>query len=541
MELLLTVFTLLAAIYALIPRERRLDLQLRLGGADWVAIGIGFVLVFYFEFYEFFETLGFTPAGFVWPHGITPKNSVYLVILAVVLFLVLHVRFAGLSRRKIPKFQELTEELFWEAHFGELLTLLQRHMRDLFKIYHGDFILSRLRRRLSPSLEKELFSLTQGETRHDFRNTFFQFSKRVIHRAANLLPTYERQSEAAREIIRMLLLSPRFVRALATTRPYLALEVIRYGPRSFERLDFLDLYMKELMQDSSSIFYTEIARNQNLSASNRYCIPESNRLIHFFLADANVAETLRIYKPIGDFVLQELDQAARDPNADPNNMAMGDFAEAGAWKSPLFVTIRFFDIMVMEALYQGIQWHMWLYYFPPIVKKIVRNYALSDPLADPEAEFPVRYNFLLYEIISAHRDWILAVKDVPADQPNVILHSTRVDHENNNIPKSAILSLSECMRSIVEAGNIGARFRRYLIGIVLELYFKLRKTVGYEPYATVLLQALAQGGFFRRRDSNSYSTFLVKAFEEQKMEYLIKHSHEHVSELEGALRTSAES
>jgi len=58
MDLLLTVLALLAAVYALVPRDRQLDLRLRIGITDWIVIGLGFLAVFYLEFYEFFLTRG---------------------------------------------------------------------------------------------------------------------------------------------------------------------------------------------------------------------------------------------------------------------------------------------------------------------------------------------------------------------------------------------------------------------------------------------------------------------------------------------------
>ena len=42
MDLLITILTLLVAVYAVIPRERRLDLRIRLDSLDWFVIIVGF-------------------------------------------------------------------------------------------------------------------------------------------------------------------------------------------------------------------------------------------------------------------------------------------------------------------------------------------------------------------------------------------------------------------------------------------------------------------------------------------------------------------
>src|SRR5262249_40194617 len=147
-------------------------------------------------------------------------------------------------------------------------------------------------------------------------------------------------------------------------------------------LDFVDIYLRALLADTTSILFTEVANNQNIGAE-RYSIPSSNKLLTFFLADPKVGKQFYVYKSMGDSALSDLDQVGREPSGDPYNKTMEDFWEVGAWRSPLFVAIRFFDIMVREALFQDFDWHMWLYYFPLMMKKMVRNYRLIDPFVDP--------------------------------------------------------------------------------------------------------------------------------------------------------------
>ena len=83
MELIITVLALLAAVYAVVPRERQLDLRLRIGLFDWLVIAAGFLLVICLEFRDFRIAQGWFLIGRPLPVGITPNNSMYLVLLAV--------------------------------------------------------------------------------------------------------------------------------------------------------------------------------------------------------------------------------------------------------------------------------------------------------------------------------------------------------------------------------------------------------------------------------------------------------------------------
>jgi hypothetical protein len=471
--------------------------------------------------------------------GITTQNATYLVILVMISWLAVHMRLARLSRRKIAHFRDLAEELYWAESYSELFALLQKHHKQLFRIYHARFPLSRLGRYLTPGRSSLLhYEHSDGIADH-VSSAGLLFKLRNIVRSALaeiavVLPSYEREMKVAEGIVRTTLLSPRVVDALTRTRPYLGLDLIREWTGDQGVFDFVDLYMKGLLKDPTSVLYTELANNQNISSRDRYYVNPSNRLLYFFLADARVAHDKNLYKPLGDYAIALLDQLARDRN-DPYCLAMNDFEEVGAFRSPLWAIIRFFDIMVSEALFQGIEWHMWLYYTPPIVERLARNYRLDDRLIDRDAEWPNRYSFLIYVAVTAMRGWIRCVESIDPTQPNVVLRSLRPDPENNNIPKSAILALCESVRLVLESEVISDRFKAYIVDIGFRLYFTLRSTESVSGYATVLKASIAQGGTYRRRDDKLYRAALIRAFERERGEYFIKYPHEFVAELEAAL------
>jgi hypothetical protein len=519
MDLLITIAALLVTVYAVLPRERQLDLRLRINSFDRLLILLGFLAVFYFEFNEFFSARGWTFHR-PWPTGITPRNAMYLVMVAVTAIVGVRIRLSHLTPGKIGEFRALVEQLYWSESYGELLTLLQRHVKELFRIHDSRFL--SVTKPKNPVLRR-------------FRKLAVSAVRPFASHIAKLSPNNEKAQGTARDIIRGMFLSPRFVVTLVRTRPYFGLEVIREVARCQERFDFVNVYLTELMRDTQSALYDELRNNQNCS-QYRYSVSASNRLLHFFLSDIKVAENNGIYKPIGDFTIAHLYEVGRDHDSDPYNLAMTDFSDVGAWHSPLFAAIRFFDIMVKEGLFQGIEWHMWLYYTPYFVEGIVRNYRFVDPAADPTDEWPTRYSFLLYEVFSAMRDWIMGLEDVPRTQASVVLRWTDTQHENGNIPKSSILALSQCSRLVLESDHITDQLKRYLMNMVFKLYFDLRRNPGFEGYATVLRTALSQGGSYRPNSDVKYHDALIRAFEAEKREYLIKRPEEHVTELEEALR-----
>jgi hypothetical protein len=137
---------------------------------------------------------------------------------------------------------------------------------------------------------------------------------------------------------------------------------------------------------------------------------------------------------------------------------------------------------------------MWLYYFSDFTSRIVRNYSLDDPLVESEVNLPIRYSGLLYNLFRTLRTWVELVKQIPADQANAGLRWTNLEHENENIPKSAIICTRFCLRDVLPSDKINFRLKRTILHTFLDLYFDLRAS-NINNYAEVLALAMRPGGF----------------------------------------------
>lgn len=529
---LLTLAGLLVAIYTIVPRAQRLDLKLRLGTLDWSVLIGTFSVVIYLQFYAFFGLIGFAPHLGLWRWGITPQNASFLLLLGAAVLVVLHMRLASLSKKKIFTFRELSEELVRDERYAELISLLEKHLGWLIKIYQTDFCLPRVRERLIQS-SWPIETKRDADTRKNYRLLMW-LSDRVApltRQFGAVLPSYEKEKEAAEDTVRQVLLSRNFVRGMVRNRPYFALNILEVPIH--ECFDFFNIYISSLLDDPSSILYEEIRNNQNLSSGHRYRIPTSNKLLHYLFTDITVAERLAAWKPVGESVLLELDILGQDRANDSYNRILGDFDVSSKWQSKLFVAVRFFDIMVSEAFHQGIPYHMWLYYFPFFTEKIIRNYTLQNPLLDCYAEWPTRYSYLLYEMVSTLRHWIQGVSDIPTDSSLAILPSPDAPLESKNIPLSSCIALGQCLRFVLGSEAVDNRFKQYLLNIIFRLYFDLRKHNETLGYAVFLRTALRRGGPYEQQNDEAYRAYLITAFQRHDQ---IPYCRCHAEEFEDELR-----
>jgi len=97
-EALATLFGLAAAVYALLPSERRLDLRLRLHTVDWLVLGTAILLVHYILFFPVLAAVGVAPHLGPWRWGFTTASASYLTLLGATFFVATRAFRATLTR-----------------------------------------------------------------------------------------------------------------------------------------------------------------------------------------------------------------------------------------------------------------------------------------------------------------------------------------------------------------------------------------------------------------------------------------------------------
>lgn len=284
--------------------------------------------------------------------------------------------------------------------------------------------------------------------------------------------------------IEMRLLDYNFVKQLVKFDPYFGIRIVtdKDVDAGF-REEFAQLYFKELIINRNSVLYREIRYTQSIK-KNRYEISKNNKIIHQILSDIKNADENEIYSPIGKSILDILDKQAqkdRDRYNEYNSNLM-PFAKEN-FRDPLIMVVHFFDIMIREALYQGIKWHMFLHYYSYFVEKISKNYRITEH-SKTGYEFPNVYSAILWQIFHNLIDWIeLINKDI--ENLSLELEDTICNVQNDNIIKNSIFVLVECVQSVIDGKNIP---NKDLIGNVLELYsiLAMSKSQETQRYGKVL-------------------------------------------------------
>jgi|GEM_PF-3043995 hypothetical protein len=504
-----TVIGVLFTIYKALPLSIKLEFKLILDYRLFFIIIIGYFSFLYLQFYSNLKVMGLTPQfdSKIW--YITPQQSSYLVLLIFSIFIYIYFKNAQITRGNIWKFRELSEQLLRSDNHKELITLIEKHLTKYYKILKADFFLSRVK--LKFSKQQHIINIIEGikskdsnkvnNSKSNIKDRFSSFFKKIGENISDLLPSYEREQACAQEFFNVIILSDNFIKSIINHNPYFALKL--FDPQSFEQFDFIEKVLWEMMDNRNSVLYDEIKNNENTLKSYTYAVPQENKLIYYLFYDPNEAKKLGVWKPIGDYLIKKLDIIARDSEHDLYNLPMDDFLEKDKWESPMFVGIFFFDIMVSRAIFKSVEGSFWIYYYSLITQKIVRNYSSDSDLIEQSDEFPTKYHYLLYEIISTLRNWIRSVNEFDTtSEDNFENLSLFISHPN--IHKDSMVVLGQCLNHIVEAEKFESKFIFYMLGIVFDLYFEIKNNIYAEAFIKIII---AKGDI---HFSNNDETYLHK-------------------------------
>jgi hypothetical protein len=461
-ETLLAFFGLVLAVWAIVPSDRLSELRIRLSWLDWSIAIVSILILHYILYFPVFDSLGLAPELGPWRWGFTPETASYAVIAVAAALLVIRAFVAKLKIDRVAELRRLIEELLFSGRYAEAIFLFEKHLDRLVRFHRMDYLSARLRSKLLPSTYEYL----GDEGRRLMEQSLG--SKRFL---LAMIPNNRVMSEGATELLRRMVVDESFVQQLSNLSPYLGLRVIAEDIP--EKKEFLNYWICALLQTRSSVLFYEIENNQNVELSGRYAFVPSNRLINSVFRDSNVAVDLATYRPVGEFVIGELDVRRDSPDSDRYNRALDDFATKERWKDPICASLRVFEFIVVDAAFAGVKWHMWLYYFPHFVEAFERNIHPRETV-DLTNEWPTPYHYFLCESVSLLCNWIRVAEYL--DEPNIHASLVSVDtqHQNEHIPKSACIALGSVWFKIVASDKIADSFKVYLLEVIFSelLYLK---------------------------------------------------------------------
>lgn len=498
-----TFLGLVVAIFALLSVVGKY--RLRLYGL-WLVLPtfVALAAVIYFLLFDLLAPICDHP----WCHrfelplekGLTPNKVAFILVLAWLGYSAALSLRKRVGKRQLPLVASFVDRLIGEKRYSELVDFLEPQVPLIAKYVSRQFPLQRMRDQYQrfkvPKMpEPEPPAPTRlGLIRH-LKDGMFGRYRAGIQKLLERFPESKRKSDAAKRILRLLHTNDAVIEYLALERPLFALRLMRTNTYDYE---FSDLAFELMMSHPQSQLRRETLLNQNTGLCFFHIDPQ-NPLIHELFSDSKVAEKLEVYRPIGNYPLRLLER--NTDNYRQTISASKPVEDRLIHRDPTYCMIRFFDIMVRSAMRDGIEWHMWLFYFDILVDKLLKSMDRSHPDYVPDAEFPNFGYYLIFEVFSTYGDWLRAVECCAEDSPVTRIQNTTPDHENGSIFKSAMLSVGNSLRRLLENDDTHDDVITYLLGMVMRDYRDLakRKNAGARAQET-LRNSILNGGYSELKD-----------------------------------------
>lgn len=389
------------------------------------------------------------------PYLSTP--SVDFFIQGVSVFLLLVAGSIYLRRKNnigdTPVFLEELDDLYLQGNYSTFFKLFEAHYDFLLMIPPVRFVPTTIRGKIKQwcgdAYEWTLLSLTNEQ---------------------------EGRLEAKEEVlsfIRGKFSDSNFIEKLALIKPNLGVR-ISFDPRVDRDLRQMLIFKfyRVLLKRPDSILHREISESMYLRSGfrHRYEVPQDSQIISAIFANLADIQDLEIIKAFGDSTSELIKIHFENQRGRQRLPGIDTFNDLEV--NPIISGFLFFDLIVTEALYQKIPWHMWLYYYTHFTREIcaqfpdldVDEYYHRDDL--PE----IRY---LHEIVYNLVGWIKLADDDP-EKIDLKIDNYYCDHENGSIIKSSIVCLSQCIDTIIRTTKIPDMLKAGLVHDYLGTSFELR-------------------------------------------------------------------
>jgi hypothetical protein len=514
-SVLITILGLIAAVWAIVPSNTRLRFRLCMSWFDWgIAIGV-LLLIHYLVFELFFRSIGIYYTFGPWKWGLDKGSAVYLLLLGLGLYVLFRAQAPKLATGKIGTFEALANTLLLTKRYEELFALIEPHLFKLFDFTNHRPLLARLVTKVCPisTLENEAAQQRARQKRESGIQVRFCT---LLAWLESKLSARDLTAARARDLLKSLLNQPRFVAYLAESHPHFCLRVLAIP--EVVREDFTELFVDALIADSNSLLYSELKNNKNLNGRYRLALPASNRILYFLFKDVTTAERLALYQPIGDAVCRRIDEDSK--LAEAYNCPLGYYAETGKYRCPVYAGIKLFEIMIHEGIHQGVQDHLWLFYFTHFTDKLLKQLRDQQP-GDSNHEWPTPFHYLLYQVVTITSNWIddcIEVKETLISE----LVKKEQGFDSQYIPKEAADALGTITQSILLSPKIDDRFKGYMLEISLGRFKRFQSRKDAATVAHAFINSLIYGNGYPTK--KGYRQELHRIY--KNLDHVLKHEVE---------------
>lgn len=457
---LFTVLGIFIAIFSLISEEKRLDFILRFSWISWflsIVLGLATLIFLYSNvIIEILKVLGIKPFQVIW--GFDDKMAVLTCAILMSILFIYQLFGVRLPKSRFKFWNIRSEKLLKHKKYSILGFLLEKYLDQFLEILTKESKYEKMYN----SFSSEAFAINPTE----FLDENFEYLKSPIwsentkRQAILKMISKPKKTPYISDVetsISRLLKSSDFINYLTVSYPAVPIKLVSC-PSFLKDDEFTDSFFKILISNKESPLYRELKDNQHYIPSKGYHLEPENYILRHFFLDCQKAIDAIIWQPIGNYICKYIKEQKGEDNFYNTYDESFSYSDE-RWNCTIFVGVEFFNVMVTSSIYQKKQDHMWLMYYEYFLNEILKNIDRSKNSEDWQ-EFPLKFDYLIYKLISNCSDWVNTANYLYNDEVNSIL---------------AIEYASECLGQMIRKLLLSDKFTENKKVYYLEIILKLMK------------------------------------------------------------------
>jgi hypothetical protein len=396
---ILTLIGLLFAIFAFIYEGEGEFIFIKFNWLDVGVILVAFLLLNFLVYHEFYFEKEWTWRVFYFTWGLNSSTWAYIVSLAIIGYLFFRIFFGIIPFSNKDKLINFYKRLINKGDFNKVMGYIEKYHEEKIFEFHSVF-------QKNQHLEMDEYDKADDDTKFDLMRGDVEYKNKI---------RYSNQQALAGNVYRSIIERDDYIEATANEFPYFYSEILKYFNYKYSpNEEVVGSFFTTLLKKNNKFLKRELQSNSNLKEGQRYNYryEEDNHLLKAMFEDIRVAEYTFVWKPFGETAIQEIAAFGEDHflfdlyNSDVHTDSK--FLDLSIVKS-----VRFFDIMVRQAIYKKRGFHMWLPYYYHFVKDILEvspdqgEFGIDDWRGD----YPTNYLYLIYRMTSNIYDWYHAMDD----------------------------------------------------------------------------------------------------------------------------------
>ena len=298
---ILTLIGLLFAIFAFIYESEGESVFLKFSLWNLVGIIVGFILINYLIFFDFYLSNDLYLDFFYITRGLKPTTWAYIISLLLIGFIFLKIFVLGFPYVNKEKLVLYYESLINKGEFGRVINYIEKYHQKEIHSFHR-------------TLERnESFNHKEYENADAKKKAELLYQ--INHGGIKSKYHYSRQALLGSRIYHEIVIREDFIRETANKSPYFYSEIIKYFTyKNSSNQEFVMIYLLSLIKENNTFLRRELDTNNNIEDKTRcnYRMEEKNYILKSLLLDIKVAENTHAWHPFGEYGIEEV--ATKDYN-----------------------------------------------------------------------------------------------------------------------------------------------------------------------------------------------------------------------------------